>query len=157
MKKILTYLILLVGVTINAQNNTGYPEAQKGFKRVDLLLPYIENQNDYKIEVKFGIITSLTECEEGSFSFKADNLEKKYDLPKSRQFPYYVLERSNSDIIVAKKSECNSSAKVDKKILSSQNLLIEYQSSYTVPFYIPETWTLEYRIWAASDYISIDR
>ena len=157
MKKILTSIILLLGVTINAQNNTGYPEPQKGFKRVDLLLPYIENQNDYKIEVKFGIITSLTECEEGSFNFKPDNLKKKYDLPKSNQFPYYVLEKSNSDITFEKISDCNSAAKIDKKILSNQNLLIEYQSSYTVPFYIPETWTLEYRIWAASDYISIDR
>jgi serine protease inhibitor ecotin len=36
--------------------------------------------------------------------------------------------------------------------------MIEYQSSYPRPFYIPEDWTLEYRIWEVTDkYISVEK
>lgn len=140
-----------------AQNKPVYPETKKGFKRVDLMLPKLDAEQDYKIEVRFGMITSLTECEEGSFTFKPDNLKTQYGIPNTTRFPYYILANSKGDINIGKKPGCDSTIRIDTKIISVQSIFIEYQSSYARPFYIPESWTLEYRIWAASDYISVDK
>lgn len=158
MKQAFLFLIFAITINIYAQDKPVYPEPKNGFKRVDLMLPKLDDKEEnYKIEVHFGRIASLTECEEGSFTFKLDNLKKQYGIPTSTRFPYYFLENDNGDINIGKKSGCNSTVKVGRKILSDQSILIEYQSFYVRPFYIPETWTVEYRIWAASDYISIDK
>lgn len=142
-------------MTSSAQDKPNYPAAKQGYKRVDLILPKIDNEKDYKIEVRFGQLFSITECAEGSFSFKQDNLKQYFAITPYR-FPYYVLESEMCEFLEGKNSDCKSTVKVSKKILSSTNILIEYQSTYPRPFYIPETWTVEYRIWAASDYISLD-
>jgi serine protease inhibitor ecotin len=78
------------------------------------------------------------------------NLKTEYGIANSR-FPYYVIENDIIEISEGLSSDCISKNKVNKKIFSSQNLLLEYQSYYARPFYIPENWTLEYRIWKADD------
>ena len=156
MKRIITIIILIISTfAAYSQSVPVYPESQKGYKRVDLILPELEGEKGYKIEVRFGMIIALSECEEASFSFTLNNVKTRYGISPSR-FPYYVLESNKADIDTEKKSGCDSTTKVNKKILSSQNITIEYQSSYPRPFYIPESWTIEYRIWAASDYITIE-
>ena len=53
-------------------------------------------------------------------------------------------------------SDCKSDKKVKRKIVSSQDIFIEYQSYYARPFYVPESWSVEYRIWKAEDkYITV--
>lgn len=148
--------IVTLSITTNAQNKPVYPEPKAGFKRVDLMLPRIENEKDFKIEVKFAYVTQIDECSDASFSFNKKNLKEFYGIPNSSRFPYYVLESKDWEIFTGKRPGCESKIKVDKKIFSDQNIFIEYQSYYVRPFYIPESWTIQYRIWAASDYISIE-
>lgn len=155
--QIIFLIFLIFNLNSVAQNKPSYPEPKNGFKRVDLMLPRIENEKDFKIEVRFGRVIPLTECEDGSFTFKLDNLKTMYGIANTTRFPYYALENSNGDINTGKRSGCKGSdIRVDKKIVSDQNIFIEYQSYYVRPFYIPESWTIEYRIWAASNYISIE-
>ena len=81
MKKLLTVLILLLlSVKLNAQNTPTYPQPKEGFKRVDLLLPKIENSKDYKVQVKFSLEVSLVECSNADFSFNKKNLKEEYGI-----------------------------------------------------------------------------
>ena len=43
--------------------------------------------------------------------------------------------------------DCKKEKKIKRKILSDNSLLLEYNSHYPIPFYIPEGYTLEYRLW----------
>lgn len=151
MKK-LFFLLIIINCSISySQDKPTYPAPQKGFKRVDLVLPKIENEKNYQVEVKFGMETPVIECADASFSFSKKNLKTEYGISYSERFPYYILINDIAEIIQARANGCNSKTSIRKKILSFQNIMIEYQSYYARPFYIPESWTLEYRIWKAPD------
>ena len=105
---------------------------------------------DYKVEIKFSINYNVIECASVSFDFNMKNLKTEFGIANSR-FPYYVIENEMIEISEGLSSDCTSKNKVNRKIFSSQNLLLEYQSYYARPFYIPQNWTLEYRIWKADD------
>ena len=152
MKKTLTILTLLIlSVKLHAQNTPSYPQPKEGFKRVDLLLPKIENSKDYKIQIKFSIDATVVECSNASFSFNRKNLKEEYGIQQNSRYPYYVIESDAAEILEGMNSDCKSDKKVKRKIISSQDLFIEYQSYYARPFYIPESWSVEYRIWKAED------
>ncbi|MBS7787660.1 hypothetical protein KIH23_10155 [Flavobacterium sp. CYK-55] len=157
MKRIQTFLIILIfSVKLNAQNTPTYPLPKEGFKRVDLLLPKIENSKDCKIQVKFSFEANVGECSNASFSFNRKNLKEEYGIPQNSRYPYYVIESDAAEIFEGMSSDCKSEKKVKRKIISSQDIFIEYQSYYARPFYIPESWSVEYRIWKADDkYITV--
>ncbi|SHL76362.1 ecotin family protein [Chryseobacterium contaminans] len=148
MKNVILFFSILYSLNIYSQEKPNYPEPEKGMKRVDLKLPKIENDKDYKVEIKFGMEIEVSECSDvQDFSFNSKNLENKYAIPPYR-YPYYVLPKEIPvDIFTFNKSNCKESKKVKKKILSSQNIFREYNGYYTIPFYIPENWTIEYRLW----------
>ena len=145
-------LLLVFTVIIASQisHSQSYPEPQNGFKRVDLKLPKLENEKNYKIEVRFSFEANVVDCSNADFSFNPKNLKTQYGANFNR-FPYYVLENDMAEISEGYSSECVTRNKVRRKLLSSQNLFIEYQSYYARPFYIPESWSVEYRIWNASE------
>ena len=158
MKQTFTILIvLLFTISLYSQNKPTYPEPKEGFKRIDFLLPKIENSQDYKIQIKFSFEAEVTECANANFSFNRKNLKEEYGIPQNSRFPYYVLESSSAEIFEGMQSDCKSTKKVKRKILSSQDIFIEYQSYYARPFYIPKSWSVEYRIWKAEDkYITVN-
>jgi serine protease inhibitor ecotin len=150
MKKIILLFSVLYSLTLYSQENPNYPETEKGMKRVDLKLPKIENYKDYKVEIRFGMEINISECSEiTDFGFNMKNLEEKYAIPPYR-FPYYVLPKEIPVDIISlnnNKSDCDKTKKVKKKVLSSQNIFREYNGHYAIPFYIPEKWNVEYRLW----------
>jgi ecotin len=150
-KKLTIFIFIVLCVNLNAQNKPSYPEPKEGFKRVDLLLPKIENSKDYKVQVKFSFEASVVECSNASFSFNRKNLKEEYGIQQNSRFPYYVIESDAAEIFEGMNSDCKSDKKVQRKIISSQDIFIEYQSYYARPFYIPESWSVEYRIWKAED------
>jgi ecotin len=152
MKRLFMFLILSIfTLSLNAQNKPSYPEPTEGFKRVDLLLPKNDNSKDYKVQVKFSFEASLIECSNADFSFNRKNLKEEYGIPQNSRYPYYVLESDAAEIFEGMQSDCKSDKKVMRKILSSQDIFIDYQSCYARPFYIPESWSVEYRIWKAEN------
>lgn len=151
MKKSIIITILFLSFCLHSQNKPSYPNPKEGFKRVDLLLPKIENEKNFKVEVKFSMESEVIECATVDFSYNSKNLKTEYGISNSYRFPYYILENDAFEITEGLDSDCNSNKTVLKKIYSSQNILIEYQSYYARPFYIPEYWNLEYRLWKADD------
>ncbi|MBP1167153.1 serine protease inhibitor ecotin [Chryseobacterium sp. PvR013] len=76
-----------------SQEKPNYPEPEKGMKRVDLKLPKIENNKEYKVEIRFGIEMDVSECSDtNDFSFNRKNLEERYAISPSR-FPYYYQKK----------------------------------------------------------------
>lgn len=157
MKKILTIVLLLVNLITFSQNKPNYPQPKEGFKRVDLLLPKLKNQENLKVEVKFAFELEMLDCENGSFSLFPNILSEKFGIGISR-YPYYVIEDNNIEVMVMKSRECENQKennKTKKIIYSNQEVKYNYQSSYTVPFYIPENWNLVYRVWSTSETYTI--
>jgi len=148
MKSVILFFSILYSLSVYSQEKPSYPEPEKGMKRVDLKLPKIENDKEYKVEIRFGIEMNISECSDiNDFSFNIKNLEKRYGISPSR-FPYYVLPKEiPTEVLTFYKSNCDKTKTVKKKVLSSQNILQEYNGHISIPFYIPKDWTLEYRLW----------
>jgi ecotin len=152
-------LLLLIVYTsqLFAQNKPTYPVPKNGFKRVDLLLPKIDDPKNYKVEIQFSFEANLSECSDATFYFNPkEHLSVQYGIPTFSRFPYYVITNEMFETLETRKPNCNGDKKVVRKIFSTIDYFIEYQSYYSRPFYIPETWSIEYRIWKASDkYINL--
>lgn len=157
MKIIISSLLLLICIQSFGQDKPVYPEPKPGFKRVDLLLPKIENSRDYKVEIQFSFEANVLECSKASFHFNPKkNLKEEYGIPFNERFPYYVVNSASVEIWEGKDADCKSKEKVNRKIISTMDYLIEYQGYYARPFYIPENWSVEYKIWKASEkYITV--
>ena len=99
MKKTLIVLMLATFCTTNtfAQNTPSYPEPKEGYKRVNLIFPKIENSNQYKVEVRFGMQMELYPCSKAGFNFISDALIKDYGI-KDGRFPYYDLTTNQAEV-----------------------------------------------------------
>ncbi len=153
MKKILTSLFLIIGLISFSQNKPNYPEPKEGFKRVDLLLPKLENQENIKVEVKFAFEIEMLDCERGSFHLFPNLLTEKFGIG-TRRFPYHMIQGEDIEIMVGRNEDCNDVKKM-KMIYSDDKVIYNYQSSYAVPFYIPKSWNLVYRVWSTTDTYTI--
>ncbi len=162
MKNILLILTFLISISFLSQQKPNYPEPEKGMKRVDLKLPKIENDKNYKVEIRFGLEINVSECDDiKDFSFNIKNLTTGYGIPPYR-FPYFSLPNDLTTEFVTLKNndnkKCDESKKIKKKVLSSQNIFEEYNHHFATPYYIPENWTLEYRLWKVdSEYKNAER
>jgi len=149
MKKIISTFLLTSPILLNAQAKPTYPELTANTKRIDLKLPKIENEKNYKVEVRFGLEVNVSECEDPKdFTFNKQNLKHGYGLPNYRYEYYSVAENQPIEIFsVNNPGNCNKNKKVVKKILSVQNIFMEYNGYFSTPFFIPKNWTIEYRLW----------
>lgn len=144
---IIAALLLLKSMILFAQNTPTYPQPKEGYKRVDLIFPKIGNSNQYKVEVRFGMQKDLFPCSKSGFNFRQDALIKDYGINDGR-FPYYNLTTNQAEVFEGFMDDnCKKEKKVKRKIISDNSLLLEYNSYYSIPFYIPENYTLEYRLW----------
>ena len=149
----LNLIFLLFSSFLFSQAKPNYPEPKKGFKHVELELPKLENEDEYKIEITFGMDFQTSECVKAWFSFS--ELKTEYLIPPSR-WQFYVVNSDTIEIMEGKESNCNSTKKITKKIYSEKKQFENYASGFTRHYYIPENWTLEYRVWnSTSNYSTI--
>lgn len=133
--------------TTFAQNTPSYPQPKERYKRVDLIFPKVENSNQFKVEVRFGMQMELYPCSKAGFSFRPDALVKGYGI-KDERFPYYDLTTNQAEVFEGFIDDsCKKEKRVKRKIISDQSLLLEYNSYTPIPFYIPVNYSLEYRLW----------
>lgn len=143
----LTLLAVLSLTTTLAQNTPTYPEPKEGFRRVDLIFPKIDDADQYKVEVRFGMQMELYPCSKADFNFRSDALVKSFGI-KDGRFPYYDLTTNQAEVSERFMDDnCKNEKKVKRKIVSHNSLFLQYNSHYPIPFYIPEGYTLEYRLW----------
>jgi len=146
-KFIISIVVIFSYITTFTQNTPTYPQPKEGFKRVDLIFPKIENDDQFKVEVRFGMQIELYPCSNARFNFSSDALVKGSGI-KDGRFPYYDLTTNQAEVFEGFMDDsCKKEKRVKRKILSDNSLLLEYNSYYPIPFYIPEGYTLEYRLW----------
>lgn len=149
MKKIISTFLLTSAILLNAQEKPTHPELTANTKRIDLKLPKIENEKNYKVEVRFGLEANVSECEDPQyFTFSLQNLKYENGSPSSRNGYYSVAEDTPVEIFdVYNKDNCGKKEKTVKKIVSSQKISMDYNGDFTTTFFIPKNWTVEYRLW----------
>ncbi|WP_312075021.1 ecotin family protein [Chryseobacterium sp.] len=149
-RKSISFIILLAFSTFyKAQSKPNYPEPKKGQKLVIVDFPKLENENNYKVEITFGMEFQVNECSVSAFSFP--EMKTEYLIPPGR-WPYYVIDGETIEVIEGKSSDskCTSTKRISKKIFSSKKIFENYSSGFKRHFYIPEKWTVEYRTWKVS-------
>lgn len=145
----------LISLSLSAQQKPDYPKPKKGYKMVILELPKMDNEKDYKVEIAFGMESKIGECSIPSFDFRG--IRTEYLVPPYK-WPYYVADADTIEIIEGSNPDkkCTSTKLISRKIISSSKEIENYSSSFIRHFYIPENWTLEYRIWNSNpEYTSI--
>lgn len=100
LKLILSVLSIFCFTNTFAQNTPTYPQPKEGYKRVDLIFPKIENYDQYKVEVRFGMETELYPCSNASFRFRPELLIEEYGI-KGGRFPYYDLTSDKASVTEA--------------------------------------------------------
>ena len=150
MRKIfLVIAVFIINSISYSQDKPNYPLPNEGFKRVDLLLPKLKNQENIQVEVKFAFEIELLDCERGSFHLFPNLLTEKFGIG-TRRFPYHVIQGEDIEIMAGRNGDCNDVKKM-KMIYSDDKVIYNYQSSYAVPFYIPKNWNLVYRVWSTTE------
>lgn len=153
MKKNLSIFILTINsILLYAQDKPNYPQLTDGIKRVDIKLPKIQNSEDYKVEVSFGLQIKVSECSDvKKFSFNKASIIQEFGLP--HRYLYYTIAENQPVEISSNNnvSNCDKTKMVTKKVTSYQNVFIDYYDNFPIPFFIPKNWTLEYRIWRAQE------
>ncbi|MCT2407505.1 hypothetical protein NZD88_08140 [Chryseobacterium antibioticum] len=149
MKKIISTFLLTSAILLNAQEKPTHPELTANTKRIDLKLPKIENEKNYKVEVRFGLEVNVSECEDPQyFTFSLQNLKYENGSPSSRNGYYSIAEDTPVEIFdVYNKDNCGKKEQTVKKIVSSQKISMDYNGDFTTTFFIPKNWTVEYRLW----------
>ena len=149
-KTILTTIILLFSSLSYAEkisftpeiNNilAKYPDRQDNLARNFIVLPPLENENNYKIEVFFGK-TLMVDCNPKLLQSEYPQQRKLENTPYS----YYLL----NDVIVSSNNgnKCLNNQKSRQFIPSlNSTLLLPYNSEYPLVFYIPRNIQVKYRI-----------
>lgn len=148
-KKILLLCLMTLSLSLYSQNTPNYPQPKVDFKRVDFILPKVENPEDYKVEITFSMVSEVVECANSNFSFNKNQIEKAYGISNSR-FPYYIFDIKGVEIVQGYNGDCNKDkTKVKKKIYSYYRSLEDYHYAFPIPYFIPKDWNLEYRIFKA--------
>lgn len=148
------YLIILTTIffasNLFSQIKPNYPDIKEELKRIDFILPKINNSDDYKVELSFSFEFETVECSNASFSFNLSDIEKGYGL--DTRFPYYIFNVKESEIVEGYNKDCDKTKpKVKRKIFSAYNTIEKYQYAFPIPYYIPKHWNLEYRIFKAEN------
>lgn len=152
MTKLLTIFILTINsISLYSQDKPNYPKLTDGIKRVNIKLPKIQNPKNYKVEVSFGLEIEISECSDvKNFSFNKENIKREFGLPH-RYLYYTIAENQPVEITSNNSSNCNKNKMITKKVISYQNVFMDYYDNFEIPFFIPKNWTVEYRIWNAEE------
>ena len=119
-----------------------FPKAETGFKQVYIQVPVVENEENYKIELHIGKETSV-DCNQHFMNgqLSEQNLE-------GWGYTYFKVESDGA--ISSTKMACLDS-KLERKFITLTPQLVRYNSKLPVVVYIPENFSVKYKIFKASD------
>jgi ecotin len=124
-----------------------YPPAEPGFVRMVFHLPALTNEDDHQVEIRVGK-TMMVDCNRRWFS---GDLEQK--IAQGWGYSYFVLTKAQgpaSTMMACPPQEDDSEAFVPVR---GQGFMQPYNSKLPVVTYVPEGFSVRYRIWAAGETI----
>jgi ecotin len=121
-----------------------YPEAEEGFVRTVFHLPEVANEADRKVEILVGKSIAV-DCNRSWFG---GDLERR--TVQGWGYSYYTLARVQgpmSTMMACPPGEAEREAFVSVK---GEGYLQSYNSRLPVVTYVPEGFSVRYRIWTAA-------
>jgi len=122
-----------------------YPIPDQGSVRMVFRLPTLQNEADNKVEIIVGKIIRV-DCNRQWFG---GNLEKR--IAKGWGYPYWVVEKiagPASTMMACPPNQSGSEAFVQVR---GEGFMQRYNSKLPVVTYVPEGFSVRYRIWTASE------
>lgn len=119
-----------------------FPKAEIGFKQVYIQVPVAENEENYKIELHIGK-EAMVDCNQHAIigEFKEQNLE-------GWGYTYY---RVNSNGAMTSTAMACLDGKLEHKFITLTPQLLRYNSKLPVVVYVPEDFTVKYKVFKASN------
>lgn len=149
-KTTLLHLVVLIASTFAFGQEENYesleiemfPKAETGFKQVYIQVPIVENEENYKIELHIGKETSV-DCNQHFMNgqLSEQNLE-------GWGYTYFKVESDGA--ISSTKMACLDS-KLERKFITLTPQLVRYNSKLPIVVYVPENFSVKYKIFKASD------
>jgi len=140
-------LFLLTSVADETTNMKPYSAAEEGFERLVFRVPAAEDESGRKVEIIVGKTISV-DCNRTSFG---GVLERR--VAEGWGYPYFVIEKVGgpmSTLMACPPDFENTDAFV---AVTGDGFLQRYNSKLPMVVYVPEGFSVRYRIWAAQDNI----
>ena len=147
-----TYLFLLLAAMVSSLSAAGgtddmtpYPTADAGFVRTVFRVPKVENEAGRKVEIIVGRTLGV-DCNRRWFG---GDLERR--VAEGWGYPYFVLPRAvgpASTRMACPPGEEQTEAFVQVR---GRGFIQPYNSRLPIVTYVPEGFSVRYRIWAAGD------
>lgn len=137
-------LLMLSTFTLEAQKkakNDVFPEAEKGYRKVVVMLPEKKNEDSYKVEIFAGAKVEADNCNR---HFMSGQITEK--VLEGWGYTYYKVE---SDGQTGGTMMMCPDAKKTLKFVHMPPLMVRYNSKLPVVVYVPEKMEVNYRIWSA--------
>lgn len=146
--KLFSLIILLTSMITFGQQKTKtdlsmYPKAKTGYTQKVIKLNQLPNEDDYNVELFIGKKSSVDTCNN---HFLIGNIEEK--VVDGWGYNYYDFESDGQ--IAGTLMGCADNKKVTK-LVYAQPTKINYNSKLPIVIYVPDGYSLEYRIWKAND------
>ncbi len=150
-----TYLLplLAAAMVLNISGAGGaaelkpYPTADAGFVRMAFRLPAVENEADRKVEIIVGK-NLMVDCNRTWFG---GDLERR--VAEGWGYPYFVLPKIGGQ--ASTRMACPPGEEKSKSFVQvrGRGYIQPYNSKLPIVTYVPEGFSVRYRIWAAADNI----
>jgi ecotin len=141
------FFVIIASASAAAQDDDmkPYPAAEEGFVRMVFSVPEATNESDRKVEIMIGK-TMMVDCNRTWFG---GDLERR--IAQGWGYSYFVLAKVQgpaSTMMACPPEEDKTEAFVQVR---GQGYLQPYNSKLPVVTYVPEGFSVHYRIWAAGE------
>ena len=151
MTKLFSLLALTIATSTFAQTKNNdismYPKSTEGLEQKVIQLQTLENENDYEVELFVGTKKKVDTC---NHFFLAGNFEDK----TVEGWGYNYFKFSTDGNIGGTMKLCADNKTIEKTVYA-QSTKTRYNSKLPIVVYVPDGYTLEYRIWKADKELTL--
>lgn len=115
-----------------------YPEAKDGQERILINLPKLEKEGDYEIELFVGKWAEV-DCNRHS-------LMGEFEETTIEGWGYnYFTFKSEGDMMSTRMACPNQ--ELERKLINAQSVKVRYSSKFPIVIFVPEGYTVNYKLW----------
>ncbi len=152
MTKLFSVLALIIATFTFAQqankiDYSMYPKAKEGYKQKVITLKSLPNEEDYSVEIFAGKKMNVDSCNHFSL---IGNLDEK--SVEGWGYSYYNFETKGESMSTA--MGCLDNKSIEKNV-HAESKQVRYNSRLPIVVYVPNGYTLEYKIWKADKKLTL--
>lgn len=125
-----------------------YPVAKKGEERIIIDLPKLNNEDNYEVELVVGKWAEV-DCNRHTLMG-----EIKAETAEGWGYNYYIFETDGN--MISTRMACPNQ-ELERKLVQSQSRKVRYNSKLPIVVFVPEGYTVSYKLWSSLGMITIDQ